>query len=106
MNEACDRLAVAQAAIAPTQNAYWSSAGNPLSDAIVEDAPVTESYTALPPSDAEKLLDQTAELIQDALNAMERGKAWKTASLLETALQQISNHRTLNAPNQAGNPQF
>ena len=104
MNEECNRLAVEQATIAPNQPAYWSSAGNPLSTVQVKDTPITESDIVPPPSDPEALLGRTAELVENALDAMRQGKSWKTSSLLENALQEISTHRKLNAAAADGLP--
>ena len=86
MNEECDRLAVEQAKIAPSQPNYWTSAGNPLTT-----VPQPE-----PPTPA-KLLEQTADAIRNALQDLERGRSSLTAERLETALQQIDNHHKLTS---------
>ena len=103
MNEECDRLAVEQAQIAPSQPSYWTSAGNPLTAAVkapeqqhqvltnaANDLPNTQPDAA---TDTATLLVQTADAIREALKDLERGRSWRTAERLETTLRQIDNHR-------------
>ena len=112
MNEKCDRLAVAQAAIAPSQQAYWVSAGTPLSEVPTTELPATEapaiaaaapvsqtpvSQTPVAGPDTDKLLDQAHDLILQALSSLQNGKSWEAADTLQTAVQQIWNHRALRA---------
>ena len=106
MNEECDRLAVEQAKIAPSQPGYWTSAGNPLTAAIqTQDTLKPKAdHQPEPLPDLELLIDQTADAIEDAITSMRRGQSWKTADTLELALQRLDLHRKLRAQQATDSP--
>ena len=105
MNERCDRLAVEQAAYAPSQKGYWSSAGNPITQvpAATPTAQQEPPQTLLP--DTGHLMEQVGNIISDALESLKNGKSWKTAQELEQALEQIETHRKLTAKAMSPQPQ-
>ena len=103
MNERCDRLAVEQAAYAPSQKGYWSSAGNPITEAPSA-TPISHDEPPLLP-DPDHLIEQVGNIISDALESLKNGKSWKTARELEKALEQIKTHRHLTANAMSPQPQ-
>ena len=70
MNEECDRLAVEQAKIAPSQPSYWTSAGNPLSTVSGPEKPVTALSTLDPALN--RALNLALERNQIALKSVKR----------------------------------
>lgn len=99
MNERCDRLAVAQAKIAPQQPAFWSSAGNPLSDVLQKDdfqepnapQPAPVSQINLPMSE---LALERNEIAVTALQTAQRhllgGDTAQAADAVDKALRHLT----------------
>ena len=95
MNERCDRLAVAQSKIAPHQTAYWSSAGNPLSE-------VQEQPASSPTPEADAVSLPTSELALErneiavnalwtALLAIKTGDPQTATEPIEKALRHLAS---------------
>ena len=103
MNEECDRLAVAQAAIAPDQHGYWTSAGNPLSE-------VASQRPSAPPLSMMELALERNEIahraIREAIALHNNG--WELISpatgVLATALKHLEAQKDILEDTRDGDP--
>ena len=108
MNERCDRLAVQQAEFARSQNGYWSSAGNPRTEATTEHqdtlaktasqpAP-TRQHQSQPTKEAQDALERNeiaVKALQDALYLQLSGKHQDATAHVQEALRHLEEQRKI-----------